>query len=121
MTDLIICPAIVNAPSATTYVVLWPHDGQYSILWSMWCSSLRWALQDAAQDFTQFLGEMFPDGTRIHYKQFKDIAEIRELTSTMNLEQTYDLPRLSKIRARYGLPPWKPAEDKYRYRNYEVE
>lgn len=87
----------------------------------MWCSSLRWALQDCAQDFTQFLKEMFPEGTSVHYKRFKSTAEIVELARTMNLRQTYDLPRLSQIRARYGLPPWKPNEDQYRYRNYEID
>lgn len=121
MTDLIICPCTAHAPSATTYFVLWPHDGRYSILWSMWCSSLRWALQDAAQDFQSFLNEMFPDGTAIHFRRFNNTAEIIGAARKMNLGQTYDLPRLGQIRRNYGLPPWKPHEDKYRYINYEID
>lgn len=119
-TDLIICPSNFYAPEATTYFVLWPHDGRYSILWSMWCSSLRWALQDAAQDFSSFLQEMFPDGTKIHYKRFKTTAEVLETVRTLNLEQNYDLRHLSQVRSKYGLPPWRPEDDQYRYINYEI-
>lgn len=86
----------------------------------MWCSSLRWALQDAAQDFTPFLEEMFPEGVEIHYKQFKAKYEVAALTRTMNLEQKYDLRRMRQVRAKYGLPPWKPGDDKYRYIDYEI-
>lgn len=120
MTDLLLCPAVTGAKEATTYIVLFPHDGRYSILWSMWCSSLRWALQDTAQDFKPFLDEMFPEGVQIHYKRINSIQELKDAVASMNLENTYDFERLRLTRARYGLPPWNPNGDKYRYINYEM-
>lgn len=43
------------------------------------------------------------------------------LMGTMNLEQSYDLLRLSQCRSKYGMPPWRPEDDKYRYINYEID
>ena len=58
MTDLLLCPTTTAPGEAQYYVVIWPHDNTYSILWRMWCSSRRWALQDAAQDFQPVLDSM---------------------------------------------------------------
>lgn len=112
-TDLLLCPATVHPVEAQYYVVLWPHDGTYSILWRMWCSSLRWALQDAAQDFTEFLNEMFPEGWQIHWFWAHNREEIANRAGSLNLEQTYDLPRLRATRRKYKLPPWTTAPDDY--------
>ena len=112
-THLLLCPATVHSIEAQYYVVLWPHDGTYSILWRMWCSSLRWALQDAAQDFTAFLNEMFPEGWEIHWFQPRNREEIANRVGSLNLEQTYDLPRLRATRRKYKLPPWTTAPDDY--------
>lgn len=120
-TDLILMPATTGNEQATTYMVLFPHDGRYSILWSMWCSSRRWAIQDCAQDFTQFLNDMFPEGTNIHYKHIRSLQELKDAVSSLNLENTYDFAKLREIRLHYALPPWNPNDDKYRYINYETD
>ena len=117
-TDLILCPATNTGEEATTYMMLWPHDGTYSILWAMWCSSRRWAIQDAACDFGQFFKEMFPEGAVVHYREFNSRKEIAETVCTMNLEHSYDLRRLAEVRVKWALPPWAPDRDDYRYVDY---
>lgn len=118
MTDLILCPTSPTHATATNYVVVFPHDGRFHILWKMWCSSLRWALQDTAQDFKEFFDEMFPDGVQVHFMHIKSLKELEEKCATMNLAQKYDLPRLTEIRRRYHLPPWSVAADQYQNINY---
>lgn len=120
MTELILCPTTTTNSEATDYVVLFPHHGTYHILWRMWCSSRRWAIQDAAQDFSAFLNEMFPDGVRIHYKHFASKQEIVELCATLNLAQKYDLRHLAAVRAKFSLPPWSHEADQYQNIQYEV-
>ena len=112
-TELLLCPTTTYHTEAQDYVVLWPHDGTYSILWKMWCSSRRWALQDAAQDFNAVLNEMYPEGWVIHWFQPRSRKEISDRVGTMNLEQTYDLPRLRAARRKYKLPPWSREPDEY--------
>ena len=79
----------------------------------MWCSSRRWALQDAAQDFNAVLNEMYPEGWVIHWFQPRSRKEISDRVGTMNLEQTYDLPQLRAARRKYKLPPWSREPDEY--------
>lgn len=112
-TELLLCPTTTHPTEAQDYVMLWPHNGTYSILWKMWCSSRRWALQDAAQDFNAVLNEMYPEGWAIHWFQPRSRKEISDRVSTMNLEQTYDWPRLRAARRKYKLPPWSREPDEY--------
>ena len=117
-TELILCPATTKFQQATIYMVLWPHHRTYSILWSMWCSSRRWAIQDVTCDFKPFFQEMFPEGVVVHFKSFKSKQEIEETVRTMNLAQTYNLRWLAEVRSRWALPPWAPEGDEYRYIDY---
>lgn len=113
-TDLILCPSTTNfTQQAQNYYVLWPHDGTYSVLWAMWCSSRRWAIQDAAQDFTVALNDMFPEGWTIHWIPFDNKRKLRDRVATMNLEQKYDFARIAKARLKYNLPPWSSDPDEY--------
>lgn len=118
-TQLLLCPTTTSPQQAQDYVVIWPYLGQCNILWRMWCSSLRWALQDAAQDFTPFLDEMFGKGNwEIHLFRPQNRNDIVTACERTNRAQLWGLVRLRQVRRKYKLPPWSKDPDPYQNPNW---
>ena len=115
-TILLLCPTTTSKIEAQDYVIIWPHNGRYDILWRMWCSSLRWALQDAAQDFTSFLNEMFGQlQWEIHYFRPKNRKDLEQKCASINLERRFNITAMRNTRSRYKLPPWSREPDPYQH------
>lgn len=90
------------------YEVILPQN--HVVLWSMNCSSLRWAIQDFFCDFTAPLTDFF-GADNYNIKLVLDGAAIDSIGK--------DNPKINMVtlvekRKKYFLPPWEPPEkDKY--------
>ena len=90
------------------YEVILPQN--HIILWSMNCSSLRWAIQDFFCDFCAPLNDFF--GVNNYTLEF--VLHDAAIDDIGCNNPQVNLVVLAAKRKKYFLPPWEPPEkDKY--------
>lgn len=91
---------------AGDYMIFLPYNGQLLPLWRMWCSSLRWAIQDCYEDFETELQAMFGEQEEIAF-EFTAAAE------PLGINEAVDLKRVIAARPQFKMPSWEDREDIY--------
>lgn len=110
MISLILTPNFnfeLKKREAGDYLIVLPQVSGNIIVWSMWCSSLRWAVQDANCDFNDVLDVLFgKDNWEIIMQRERDFDSISN--------EPIELEKYLKSRRLFKLPPWEVnKEDKY--------
>ena len=101
----------LKTKEAGDYLVVLPQHTGNIIIWSMWCSSLRWAVQDANCDFIDVLDTLFgTDNWEIIIQRERNFNIIED-------NEQISLEKYSKQRQFFKLPPWEESKiDKYQYK-----
>ena len=95
---------------AGIYAAIMPRPPHPSItIWEMWCSSLRWAVQDTYCECSNLLDELFQkDNWEILFYKEEPIEKFNENLS-------FNLFALDMIRQKYHMPPWEQNKpDKFK-------
>lgn len=88
---------------AGEYLIILPQQDKNIIVWSMWCSSLRWAVQDTHCYCDNILDDLFG----------KDNWEVMFNKSNIKNEDI-NISQYQEKRQKYHLPEWELDKiDKY--------
>lgn len=95
---------------AGEYLVILPQE--QTILWRMWCSSWRWANQDAYCDFDEPLNTLFGKNNWC-ILPYESINRVK--WESFNSNDKVDMKEMRGRRAAFKLPPWSDEPDPYQF------
>ena len=95
---------------AGEYLVILPQER--TPIWRMWCSSFRWANQDAYCDFDEPLNALFGENNWQIFP-FNSYEEVN--WERFNNDDQIDLEIMRGKRAAFKLPPWEEGPDPYQF------
>ena len=98
-----------NIKEAGEYLVFLPQEK--TPIWRMWCSSWRWANQDAYCDFNEPLDDLFGKNNW----NIIPFEHMDNITWENFNNETIDLTEMRRRRAAYHLPPWENGPDPFQF------